>query len=334
MHIPLDSFYDNQGFALYPGETSFDLLDNAYQAADLPPKGIFNSSQTGMSYLFPGYQPNTTDNAVMSGQTIPLPPASYFSVNMLIAAENDTNAGNLTFTYTDNTSTTAEIRSNPWYTFLGFYKGEIILPGYFTHNDTNFNLTNIFEYIVAVDPSKSLASITLPDTSNDASRLHVFSLSLFQGSGVQVQYIRPTQKAIDGVQTVEIIVNNAGPEWISGDGVEVSIEASGITMVETAKITRLRPGDQKKVDVKVTGEGNVTANVILQGANSTLSYSFQNVTFGLVHWTEDASSLTLHESPNWFNDAKFGIFIHWGIYSVPSWGNSTPWEVYAEWYWW
>lgn len=117
------------------------------------------------------------------------------------------------------------------------------------------------------------------------------------------------KKAIDGIQTVEIIVNNAGPEWISGKGVEVSIEASGISMVETATITRLRPGDQGKVDVKITGEGNVTAKVILQGTNTTVTNTFKNVTFGLTHWTEDAASLTLHESPNWFNDAKFGIFI-------------------------
>ncbi len=34
--------------------------------------------------------------------------------------------------------------------------------------------------------------------------------------------------------------------------------------------------------------------------------------------------------PGWFDEAKFGIFIHWGAYSVPSWG---PKGKYAEWYW-
>jgi alpha-L-fucosidase len=34
--------------------------------------------------------------------------------------------------------------------------------------------------------------------------------------------------------------------------------------------------------------------------------------------------------PGWFEDAKFGIFIHWGVYSVPAWG---PKGKYAEWYW-
>ncbi|MEN9920067.1 MAG: hypothetical protein RL662_2503 [Bacteroidota bacterium] len=32
--------------------------------------------------------------------------------------------------------------------------------------------------------------------------------------------------------------------------------------------------------------------------------------------------------PEWFNNAKLGIFIHWGLYSVPAW---TKKEGYAEW---
>ena len=30
-------------------------------------------------------------------------------------------------------------------------------------------------------------------------------------------------------------------------------------------------------------------------------------------------SLRRHPVPKWFQDAKFGIFIHWGLYSVPAW---------------
>lgn len=41
-------------------------------------------------------------------------------------------------------------------------------------------------------------------------------------------------------------------------------------------------------------------------------------------------SLNSHPTPTWFNDDKFGIFIHWGAYSVPAWG---PRGSYAEWYW-
>ena len=38
----------------------------------------------------------------------------------------------------------------------------------------------------------------------------------------------------------------------------------------------------------------------------------------------DWESLQKYSVPEWYKDAKFGIFIHWGIYSVPAFGN--------EWY--
>lgn len=41
-------------------------------------------------------------------------------------------------------------------------------------------------------------------------------------------------------------------------------------------------------------------------------------------------SLDKRPCPEWFLDAKFGIFIHWGLYSVPGWGVKGQ---YAEWYW-
>ena len=40
-------------------------------------------------------------------------------------------------------------------------------------------------------------------------------------------------------------------------------------------------------------------------------------------------SINSRPVPEWFADAKFGIFIHWGIYSVPAY---APKGKYAEWY--
>ena len=38
--------------------------------------------------------------------------------------------------------------------------------------------------------------------------------------------------------------------------------------------------------------------------------------------------------PGWFSDAKFGIFIHWGTYSVPYYAPVIPGKLaYAKWYW-
>ncbi len=32
-------------------------------------------------------------------------------------------------------------------------------------------------------------------------------------------------------------------------------------------------------------------------------------------------SLKKYSVPAWFEDAKFGIFVHWGVYSVPAFDN-------------
>ena len=59
-------------------------------------------------------------------------------------------------------------------------------------------------------------------------------------------------------------------------------------------------------------------------------------------------SVSSHPVPAWFDDAKLGIFVHWGLYSVPGWaplagelsqvlanGDWATWfanNPYAEWY--
>src|SRR3954463_4083551 len=42
------------------------------------------------------------------------------------------------------------------------------------------------------------------------------------------------------------------------------------------------------------------------------------------------ASVDSRPTPTWWTDAKFGIFIHWGVYSVPAF---APKGEYAEWYW-
>jgi len=40
-------------------------------------------------------------------------------------------------------------------------------------------------------------------------------------------------------------------------------------------------------------------------------------------------SINARPVPAWFEDAKFGVFIHWGLYSVPAYSRR---DKYAEWY--
>jgi alpha-L-fucosidase len=68
----------------------------------------------------------------------------------------------------------------------------------------------------------------------------------------------------------------------------------------------------------------------------------------MMKFSPDKKSISKHEVPEWFHDAKLGIFIHWGLYSVPAFahiGLQYPISIdevgpeemskknpYAEWY--
>src|SRR5579872_785571 len=42
-------------------------------------------------------------------------------------------------------------------------------------------------------------------------------------------------------------------------------------------------------------------------------------------------SLKAYRVPAWYEDGKFGIFIHWGVYAVPAFGNEWyPRNMYVQ----
>lgn len=43
-------------------------------------------------------------------------------------------------------------------------------------------------------------------------------------------------------------------------------------------------------------------------------------------------SLDSHKMPAWYDDAKVGLSMHWGVYSVPAWAPREKGISYAEWY--
>lgn len=68
-----------------------------------------------------------------------------------------------------------------------------------------------------------------------------------------------------------------------------------------------------------------------------LFYFLMAVTVHAQPYKAEWSSLDKRPIPSRFTDAKFGIFIHWGIYSVPAWAPANAdvgiYAKYAEWYW-
>jgi alpha-L-fucosidase len=73
---------------------------------------------------------------------------------------------------------------------------------------------------------------------------------------------------------------------------------------------------------------------MLQAAAAAASSS-KSLAYPAQRYEAKWESLDKRPCPPWYEDAKFGIFIHWGVYSVPAFAppkakGQTP---YAEWYW-
>lgn len=279
---------------------------------------------------------------------------------MLAASESGLGEGTLNATFSDNSTSSSAVLVPAWWSWPYPTGGDLVFPYRLTNESVDYNRSNIFQTRNWLDSSKELTSLTLPNVTGGSatdpggaaisSRLHIFALTLVPvesnagGPALSVQYARSTQKWVEGsdkIQVFEVTVNNVGAGTIIKDhAVEVTIDSPGVETVQPGYIKRLGAGDQVKVNVGVKNKDGVSsgtdgpATVRVAGTNLTCAdYTF-NATFGFKQYEPTYESVYTHDSPDWYNDLKYGIFIHWGPYAVPAWGNVGKNESYAEWYWW
>lgn len=142
------------------------------------------------------------------------------------------------------------------------------------------------------------------------------------------------------MQIIDVAVKNTDDtHWITTDNqLVVDIVSDGMRTVKKSHIKRLMPGEWTIVEVGVQNQPGVAAGSVGPAAararwsDSQETLLTFNSVYGLPDYVETADSVNTHQSPSWFRKAKFGIFIHWGIYSVPAFGNVGKKENYAEWY--
>lgn len=328
----------------------------AYPAQFLPPSAF---TYAGVNYSFPQYSKAGNDNVLCRGQKIVVPKGQYSKVCFFTASQSGLASGNFFSHYDDGSPHSSAVYVPAWWTWPYPSGGDIIFPHYLSRSGINYNRSSIYQVCDWLDSKKYLTSLTLPNISKGSdegplgtpvgTRLHIFALSLISAVAenlpkpqLRIEYARTSQKWIEGTnqtQIVEAVISNIGNEYIMrGHSVSVSITSPGIHTVRSASIKRLGPGDQATVEIGVenfegTQAGQIgPATVIVDGSDaSSNSYTF-DATYGISPYDRTYESIYSHESPTWFKQAKYGIFIHWGFYSVPAWGNVGKNETYAEWY--
>lgn len=222
-------------------------------------------------------------------------------------------------------------------------------------------VSNIFHFTVQVplkSAGKKIAAVQLP-RAGKWNALHVFALSVVPAiqrgqdgpeATCRPLFIRATRRWEDledgtRAQVVEAVIRNPvsvtehnRPEsWLIGP-LTVSLKGSSLRTVRPAVISRIMPGDEILVELLVTPtsteDGFTDATLEFSTSSHTWSTPVQvegsRLVHDFTHWRiEDVEE---HTAPAWFTNAKFGIFIHWGLYSVPAWADKEA-GKYAEWYW-
>lgn len=209
-------------------------------------------------------------------------------------------------------------------------------PYHFDGDKMNFNLTQIHSWSTPVRSDARLRSITLPSTRDSWNRVHVFALSVTPSllSPVPdadkplliVRRVRFTTKhaSAGGGTIVEVALANLLPEgddgWLTGRHT-VTIDSPLVQTVTPGVVYRLASADEVRVEVVVKPGKRVkpgttgTATVELRDARGNVIAISKGwaATVPDAKWEANEKSLSNHEAPNWWSDAKFGI-----LCAVPS----------------
>ena len=338
--VALDSYRNNNGIGTAAGDANIDGSGYGFPASALP-SGSVNVG--GVAYDFPATTgAGQDDNVVALGQTITLPAGHYLSSYLLATSTYGATSGTATVHYSDGTSTTGALGAADWYSG----NGSVVAAYRYSPSGTDQHPVSIYSAQLWIDPAREATSITLPTTAQPAanvSSLHVFALSLqaaTAGYAVSIRDAASTTKQItvghDRAQVVSATVTNLGDQWIDrAHALTVSVAADGVRTVAPATVSELAPGDEARVEIGITSPGlpagyPVDGTVQVHGPSVTASQAV-HLSVGIPAYQATDASLSQHQSPDWFNNGKFGIFIHWGIYSVPAWAPVG--QEYAEWYW-
>ncbi|MEU9450008.1 alpha-L-fucosidase [Streptomyces sp. NPDC048277] len=339
--VALDSLYDNDGIDTATARGGdFDGSGYTFPGEELPAGRV---EVDGIPFDFPAATAGARNNVVALGQRVDLPQGHYLSAVFLTAGSYGNASGPATVHYADGSTTTAGLSGGDWYAVGGSLSAPY---RYRPDGGKDEHSVGIGTSEVWIDPQREAVALTLPVTNRaeaGKAALHVFALSLqpaAQGKALALRDARSTSSLLDatGAQSVEATVVNAGTVAIlTGDAVTVRVDVPGARTVAPARVRRLDPGEQARVHVGIrnrTGTAPGTAQdgrVSVRSRGSEVVGGQRTLTLGTADYQPTETSLGGHQAPYWFNDAKFGIFIHWGVYSVPAW---APVGVqYAEWYW-
>ena len=337
--VPIDSVFNNDGIDTASAhDGNFDGSGYTFPGEALPSG---STTVSGVPFLLGSSAAGQQNNVVAVGQQITIPQGRYLSALFLTSASYGATSGALTVHYADGSASQPTLTASDWYSS----SGPLSAPYRYTPGGgTDQHPVAISICEVSLDPARDAVALTLPVTAMPApnvSSLHVFALTMqpaASGRSLLLRDARSTKSLLRdaGPQAVEATVVNAGTVWITArDSVDVEVDVNGARTVVPAPIGILAPGEQIRlrigIDSTATPGTTATGNVVARSRGSVVTSQPAALMLGVPDYQPTDASLETHQAPYWFDDAKFGIFIHWGVYAVPGWAPVG--QEYAEWYW-
>ncbi|EIW76474.1 glycoside hydrolase family 29 protein [Coniophora puteana RWD-64-598 SS2] len=353
--IPISSLYNNQAGSLGNGTTNanFDGQGGSYVIEFLP-NGTWVYDCVG--YELPYTWGTSDDNILADGHTIAFEqPFLAHELHFLYAGDGNqgTTVVNFTLHYEDNSSQILPMSVKHWWTEIFLNAGAIETPIHYDNygKDINGNRTSIYQWSTPIPSQSRLAAVQLPPgTSSD--RLHLFALSATpvacqtdNGPALAFRRVRLTSRweLVNGTraQAVEVTLANLTPVTAFETAsittpLKVTVSGPSFSTVRPGIIYRLTAADQVRVDVLVENLTQMESNeltVVVEDESGQVvaSSSGWRAMSRREEFATSDQALEHHETPTWWNNAKFGIFIHWGPYSVPAWGPTWTYPAWYDW---
>ncbi|KAL9547918.1 hypothetical protein MBANPS3_005937 [Mucor bainieri] len=351
IHINIDKWLNNKAFganADFDGLGTFFKLDSFQHPDLLVP---YYKSSTSTSDIHDSIQQSSTADDLV----IPLPQqqqqtakrnVTLGALYMLVSSSHGPCTLDITITYHDGTHDKTTLSLPDW---QDPHTSQMERYQAIQYPLSNGNQGALFSVPIFVNPSKRPISLTVPpppppppSTSNTEAAIHIFAITAYTSTtaALLVTSIRPTHEWInDQHQVVQVNLHNLHSKWVQN--AYVHVRGSQVSTVEAGQIKAIAPGHTHSVRVVVqanssTLQKRLVSVQVTHGSNSN-SNSIATTKAPLLlqtttRYTSTPTSVQQHRSPHWLKQSKFGIFIHWGLYSVPSWAPVG--ESYAEWYWW
>ncbi|CEP15883.1 hypothetical protein [Parasitella parasitica] len=341
-YINLDMFLNNRG-AQGPG-SDFDGAGNYFSCPAL------SSTRASLSVGNVRYKldvsRNQQDNMMSRGQIITLPNRPYAGLYLLASVNHGPITTDVTLIYQDGSRSTTTLELPDWQVR---YTDQIHRIDHRPCRLHNGAAALLMSAPLLADPAKNASHLVFPDANGPLGSftpaLHVFAMTGIapssSSSGLRVVSAKGTrrwwEKARNEYPIVTVRVQNTGLEWVRD--ASVFVKGDLFRTQYHGHIRRLAPGHVMDVDVGIhtVRRGRVSTLATVRifdslGNEMMEALALDNVAIGIEDYEQDERSLHGHSVPRWYESAKFGIFIHWGLYSVPSWAPVGA--DYAEWYWW